>query len=218
MRAIVRVLVREFGGSSCNLIFRICTIPWGGIGTAASMVLSWKSSLVWKIACLYRVSILVGKWRTTVVPRCKITCDMSYNTLMVVQHTHTKVRIVLRPLKFVQHSCQSTQCCAALCECSWDPMQQFESSSIASEFWTWSKVRGDLMRPFYRMKQMWCIVQRKRQDVQIEAVGSQLWKGLDRRKYNVDETRSMTILNTKCLWNFVTFIHVMCKILHIANF
>ncbi len=40
MRVIARVLVREFGGSSCNLIFRICTIPRGDIGTAASMVLS----------------------------------------------------------------------------------------------------------------------------------------------------------------------------------
>ena len=32
---------------------------------------------------------------------------------------------------------------------------------------TCSKVRGDLMRPFYRIKQMRCIMQRKRQDVRI---------------------------------------------------
>ena len=56
-------------------------------------------SQVWSknIACLYGVSILVGKWRATVVQRCKIICDMSYSTLMVVRHTHTKVRIILRP-------------------------------------------------------------------------------------------------------------------------
>ncbi len=81
----------------CGLIFSICTIWWGGIGTAASMVLSWKSILVWKIACLYGVYILVGKWRATAVQRCIITCGMSYNTLMVVQHTHTKVWVILRP-------------------------------------------------------------------------------------------------------------------------
>ncbi len=95
-------------------------------------------SRVWfkNIACLYGLSILGGKWRTTVVQRCKIICDMSYcnNTFMVVQHTHTKVRIILRHSKFVQHYCELTQRCTTLCECSWDPMQQFESPSVASEF------------------------------------------------------------------------------------
>ncbi len=77
------------------------------------------------------------------------------------------------------------QPCVTLCECSWDPTQQFESPSVASEFRTCSKFRGDLMRPFYRIKQMRRIVQRQWQDVRIakftisrcsKAAGSQLWK------------------------------------------
>ena len=159
------------------------------------MVLSWKSSLVWNIACLYGVSsILVGKWRATVVQRCKITCDMCYS-LMVAQHRHSKERIILRPSKFVQHCCELTQRFAMLCECSWHTMQQFESPRVASEFWTCSKVRGDLMRPFSHMKQMRCIVQRKRQDVRIakftiakcyKAVRSQLWKG-----YKINQNKAV---------------------------
>ena len=35
--------------------------------------------------------------------------------------------------------------------CSWDPMKQFESPSVPSEFWTCPKVRSDLMRPFSRI-------------------------------------------------------------------
>ncbi len=50
------------------------------------------------------------------------------------------------------------------------PIQQFESPSVASEFWTCSKVRGDLMRLFYRIKQMWCIVQRKRLNLWSQSV------------------------------------------------
>ncbi len=66
-------------------------------------------------------------------------------------------------------------------------MQRFESLSVASEFWTCSKFRDDLMRPFCRIKQMRCIVQRKRHDIGsakfaiakcFKAVGSQLWQGL----------------------------------------
>ena len=111
-------------------------------------------SQVWSknIACLYGVSILVGKWRATVVQRCKIICDMSYNTLMVVQHTHTKVRIILRLSKFVQHSYELALRCATSYECSSDPMQLFESQSAASEFLTYSKVRGDLMWPILSHK------------------------------------------------------------------
>ena len=93
MRAIVRVLATALGGIYNGQSRRAS----GSIGTAASMVLSWKSSLVWKIACRYGVYILVGKWRATVVQRYKVICDMSYNTLMVVQHTHTNLRIILRP-------------------------------------------------------------------------------------------------------------------------
>ncbi len=64
-------------------------------------------------------------------------------------------------------------------------MQQFESPSVVSEFWTCWKFRGDLMRPFNHIKQMRWIVQRKRQDVRIakftiskcfKAIGSQLWR------------------------------------------
>lgn len=70
--------------------------------------------------------------------------------------------------------------------CSWDPMKQFESPSVPSEFWTCPKVRGDLMWPFSHIKQMWCIVQLMRQDVRnakfmiancFKELGSQLWKG-----------------------------------------
>ncbi len=65
-----------------------------------------------RIACLYGVYILVGRCRATVVQRCKIICDMSYSTLMVVRHKHRKVRIIMRPYKVVQHFCELTQRCA----------------------------------------------------------------------------------------------------------
>ena len=69
------------------------------------------------ILCLYRVYILVGKVpnnRATVVQRCKITCHTSSNSLMVAQHSHLSMRIILRPQKFVHHSCECTQRCTML--------------------------------------------------------------------------------------------------------
>ena len=67
--------------------------------------------------CLYRVYILVGKLpnnRSTVVQRCKITCHMSSNSLIVAQHSHLSMRIIIRPQKFVHHSCEYTQRCTML--------------------------------------------------------------------------------------------------------
>ena len=69
------------------------------------------------ILCLYRVYILVGKVpnnRATVVQRCKITCHTSSNSLMVAQHSHLSLRIILQPQKFVHHSCEYTQRCTML--------------------------------------------------------------------------------------------------------
>ena len=45
----------------------------------------------------------------TVVQRCKITCHTSSNSLMVAQHSHLSMRIILRPQKFMHHSCEHTQ-------------------------------------------------------------------------------------------------------------
>ena len=50
----------------------------------------------------------------TVVQRCKVTCHTSSNSLMVAQHSHLSMRIILRPQKFVHHSCEHTQRCAML--------------------------------------------------------------------------------------------------------
>ena len=64
-----------------------------------------------------RVYILVGKGpnnRATVVQRCKITCHTSSNSLMVAQHSHLSMRIILRPQKFVDYSCEYTQRCTML--------------------------------------------------------------------------------------------------------
>ena len=64
------------------------------------------------ILCLYRVYILVGKLpnnHSTVVQRCKITCHTSSNSLIIAQHSHLSMRIILRPQKFVHHSCEYTQ-------------------------------------------------------------------------------------------------------------
>ena len=69
------------------------------------------------ILCLYRVYILVGKVpnnRATVVQRCKITCHTSSNSLMVAQHSHLSMRIILRPQEFVHHSFEYTQRCTML--------------------------------------------------------------------------------------------------------
>ena len=82
MWAIVRVFVRELEGSSCSLILSICTIPRGGIGTAAFMVLSWKSNMVWKYSLLIRFIYTGGQ----------VTCNGS-TTLQdhmrhVLQHSH----------------------------------------------------------------------------------------------------------------------------------
>ena len=69
------------------------------------------------ILCLCRVYILVGKMpnnRAAVVQRCKITCHKSINSLMVAQHSHLSMRIILRPQKFVHHSCEHTQRCTML--------------------------------------------------------------------------------------------------------
>ncbi len=83
MRTIVRVR------SSCSLIFSILTIWWGDLGTAASMVLSWKSSLVWKIAWLYGIYIPVDKWHATVVQLWKVKRDMSCNNYIYQLHLVT---------------------------------------------------------------------------------------------------------------------------------
>ena len=50
----------------------------------------------------------------TVVERCTITCHTSSNSLMVAQHSHLSMRIILWPQKFVHHSCEYTQCCTML--------------------------------------------------------------------------------------------------------
>ena len=57
--------------------------------------------LQWQF-CAYTGHILVGKVpnnRATVVQRCKITCDTSSNSLMVAQHSHLSMRIILRPYR-----------------------------------------------------------------------------------------------------------------------
>ncbi len=72
--------------------------------------------------------------------------------------------------------------------------------------------RGDLMRPFCRIKQMRCIVQRKRQDVRIakfaiakcfKAVGSELWQGLKISKYIIYFMR-MVMWSISC--TLITFL------------
>ena len=50
----------------------------------------------------------------TAIQRCKITCHTSSNSLMVAQHSHLSMRIILRPQKFVHHSCEYTQRCTML--------------------------------------------------------------------------------------------------------
>ena len=70
------------------------------------------------ILCLYRVQyILEGKVpnnRATVVQRCKITWHTSSNSLMVAQHSHLSMRIILQPQEFMHHSCEYTQRCTML--------------------------------------------------------------------------------------------------------
>ena len=67
---------------------------------------------------LYMVYILVAQHdklklinRAMIVKRCTITCNMLSNSLMVSQHTQRQLRLVLRPLKIVHHSCEQTKRC-----------------------------------------------------------------------------------------------------------
>ena len=95
----------------------------------------------------------------TVVQRCKITCHTSSNSLMVAQHSHLSMRIILRPQKFVHHSCEYTQRCTMLVLTIVRPSEIEASHTVASEFQTCSKIRRDGRRAENR-------VQRKRQLVQ----------------------------------------------------
>ena len=51
---------------------------------------------------------------STVVQRCKVTCHTSSISLMVAQHSHLSMRIILRPQKLVHHSWEYTQRCTML--------------------------------------------------------------------------------------------------------
>ena len=102
---------------SCKLRFSKRSIWWGGAGSAAAAImLSGLAGLQW-LFCAYTGYILVGKVsnnRATVVQRGKITCHTSSNSLMVAQHSHLSMRVILRPQKFVHHSCEYTQRCTML--------------------------------------------------------------------------------------------------------
>ncbi len=175
----------------------------------------WYSSIhgsLLKVKSGLKNSLLIRGIYTSGQVTCNGSTTLQDHMRHVLQHSHgrtthtrTKAKIILRPSKFVQHCYELTQRCAMLCDCSWDPVQRFESPSVASEFWTCSKFRGDLNRPFCRIKQMRCIVQRKRQDVRIakfaiakcfKAVGSQLWQGLKHNK--ISQINYKFIL---CIWN-----------------
>ena len=71
-----------------------------------------------KQRCLYMVYILVAQHgklklinRAVIVKSCTITCNMLSNSLMVAQHTQRQLRLILRPLKIVHHSCEQTKRC-----------------------------------------------------------------------------------------------------------
>ena len=112
---------------------------------------------------LYRVYILVGKVPNncaTVVQRCKITCHTSSNSLMVAQHSHLSMRIILRPQKFVHHSCEYTQRCTMLVLTIMRPSAiEF---TVAFEFQTCSKIRRDHRRAENRMQRKRQLMQRWR--------------------------------------------------------
>ena len=98
---------------------------------------------------------------STVVQCCKITCHTSSNSLMVAQHSHLSMRIILRPQTFVHHSCEYTQRCTMFVLTIVRPSAIEASHTVASEFQTCSKIRRDpdRIRAENRM-------QRKRQLVQ----------------------------------------------------
>ncbi len=157
-----RVLARELGGNSCSRIFSMCIIPRGGIGTAACI--HHVHGSLFKVKSDLKNSLLIRSIYTSLEMTCNgSTCvARSYETCITTLSWSYNTRIQRCESSRDLRNCESTQRCATLCECSWNPMQQFESPSVASEFWTCSKFRGGLMRPFSRIKEMRCIVQRTR--------------------------------------------------------
>ena len=78
---------------------------------------------------------------------------------MVAQHSHLSMRIILRPQKFVPHSCEYTQRCTMLVLMIVRPSAIESVAHGHSEFQTCSKIRHDRRRAENRM-------QRKRQLMQ----------------------------------------------------
>ena len=100
MWAIMHVLARELGGIYTGQLRNAS----GVIVTAVSMVLSWKSSLVWKRACLiYGVYIPVGKWHAMV---------MQDHMRHVLQHSHGRTTHAYKganPLCDLRNSCNTCE-------------------------------------------------------------------------------------------------------------
>ena len=134
-----------------------------------------------------------GNNHATVVQRCNITCHTSSNSLMVAQHSHLSMWIILRPQKFVHHSCKYTQ------RCTMFVLTIVRPSAIESvahgRLWIskCSKIRRDRRRAENRMQRKRQLVQRWRAIVRMpksritkcfKVVVRQLWKGLNYSQAN----------------------------------
>ncbi len=159
----MRTIVRVRSSCSCSLTFSIRSIRGGGICTTASMILSWNSSLVWKKSLLVRGIYTSGQ--VTYIGSPTLQDHMRH----ALQHSHGRTTHAYKGanhLANLEIRAALLRVNNAVQRCA-RPNATIRSAKCSLWIWSCSKVRGDLIRPFYRIKQMRCIVQRKQQTYKL---------------------------------------------------